>query len=193
MKKIFIVVISFFVVNILQAQDKSELNNQVISLSAPLNQLGNNECRFNLATAIAGFPEFNYERFVTDNSGFGLTVAVSLEKPGNMITRSMFLPYGRLYFGEKKDAGFFIEANMAILGQREKYNDLVYDTVTQTYSGIVPIDNRAVSFGFGCAAGAKFLARNGYIGEVIVGGGRLFGDNLIGGYPRLGFSIGKRF
>jgi len=193
MKKTFVVAISFLVVNFLYAQEKAEISNQVVSLSAPLNQLGNNEIRFNLATAIAGLPELNFERFVSDNASFGLTIAASLEKPESMITRSMFLPYGRLYFGEKKDAGFFIEANMAIIGQRDKYNEIIFDTATNTYSGQRTIDNKAVSFGFGCAAGAKFLARNGYIGEVIVGGGRLFGNNLIGGYPRFGFSVGKRF
>ena len=192
MKKIVSIIILSSFVSVLFGQDRQLLKNEVLALSAPLKQLGNNEIRFNLATAIAGLPELNYERLLSDNAGVGLSLAVSLENPIDMQTRSIFLPYGRLYFGDKKDAGFFIEANMAVAGQREKSVGIFYDSTTGTYTGR-GVDNKAVSFGFGCAAGAKFLARNGYIGELYLGGGRLFGNTIIGGYPRIGFSVGKRF
>lgn len=190
MKKISVIFISILVANFAYAQNNPAVGNQVINLSAPLHQLGDNEIRFNLASAIAGLPEFNYERFVSDNAGIGIAMAVSLEKPETMTTRSEFMPYGRIYFGDRKASGFYIEANMAMIGQREVYNDLNYSVSPPT---LVPVDNKAICFGMGGAVGAKLLTRNGFVGEIYLGGGRVFGKALVEGYPRVGFSIGKRF
>ena len=51
----------------------------------------------------------------------------------------------------------------------------------------------APNFGLGAAAGAKFLTKNGFVGEIYVGAGRLFGSSDIEVYPRAGITIGKRF
>mgnify|MGYP000146115486 CR=1 FL=1 len=51
----------------------------------------------------------------------------------------------------------------------------------------------STNFGFGAAAGVKLLARNGFVGEVYLGLGRLFGESIAGAYPRVGISLGKRF
>lgn len=147
----------------------------------------NNELRFNLVTAIAGFPELNYERFVADNFGVGLSLAASLEKFEDMSMRAIAIPYCRVYFGEKKAAGFFIEGNMALANEKEY--SYYYVSSGDQASDIA----KSTSLGFGAAIGLKFLARNGVIGEVYLGGGRLFGASLSGGYPRVGVCIGKRF
>lgn len=191
MKKIGVIFICLLIVNFVYAQDNQGISNQVIKLSAPLQQLGDNEIRFNLASAIAGLPEFNYEKFVSDNAGIGIAVAVSLEKPENMYTRSEFMPYGRIYFGERKASGFYIEANMAVVGQREYYTSYIWDINGNTTTKL--IDNKSVCFGMGGAVGAKLLTRNGFVGEIYLGGGRVFGNAIVEGYPRIGFSIGKRF
>ncbi len=161
-------------------------NREVIKQSAPLQQLGNNELRFNLIMAIAGLPEFNYERFIADNMGLGIAVAFSLENAKDMSIRSMITPYYRLYFGEKKASGFFIEGNMDILNVRNSYNSGGNwgDTVLGDYES---------HFGFGAAVGFKLLTRNGFVGEVYLGGGRNVGESDSGGYPRIGVTIGKRF
>lgn len=172
-------------------QEKKDISQEVVAQSEPLNQLGNNEIRINIATSIAGLPELNYERFIADNVGLGIAVAFSLEKPEDMEIRSEFIPYGRLYFGKKKASGFFIEGNMAVVGQRESYDDYFY-TNDGNYT-TQRIDNSQTSFGFGAAIGIKLLTRNGFVGEVYAGGGRLFGDTITGGYPRVGVAIGKRF
>lgn len=161
-------------------------NRDVIRQSAPLMQLGNNEFRFNLAYAIAGLPEISYERFIADNMGIGLSAAFSLEKAEDMSLRSILIPYYRLYFGQKKASGFFIEGNMGFVNIRNSY---VYDGGWgSSYLGDL---NSYV--GFGAAIGFKLLTRNGFVGEVYLGGGRNVGNSDDGGYPRIGITIGKRF
>ena len=155
----------------------------------------NNEIRFNIPYAIAGLPEISYERVVDDNMSIGISTAVAIEKPYNYDTdkglreRSFFCPYYRLFFGKKRAAGFYIEGNMAVVGQREKGN--VYNYITGTYNYV---DAKATSFGFGASIGLKLLSKNGFTGDFYGGWGRLFGNPIItSGYPRFGVCMGKRF
>lgn len=155
-----------------------------------LNGMDNNELRINLFMSVIGLPELSYERYIADNMGVGLSVAVSLDKMENMSTRSIILPYYRLYFGSKKASGFFIEGNMAVVGQKEFAYNHYYDGevyLREEYT------RSSTNFGFGAAAGVKLLARNGFVGEVYLGLGRLFGESIAGAYPRVGISLGKRF
>lgn len=185
-RKLTIMVMMAFCFNAFcQVTDKSN--------NANPNQSRNNEVRLNMVMAIIGFPEINYERFIADNMGVGLAAAISLEKPENMTMRSMILPYYRVYFGEKKASGFFIEGNMAVVG--EKYAEYI-DVLDPTYNSYYWTANgykSATSFGFGAAVGFKFLTRNGVVGEFFLGAGRLFGNTIEGGYPRVGICLGKRF
>jgi len=168
-------------------------NNKSYIITSPLiKEHDDNELRINLATSIIGFPELNYERFIVDNMGVGLAASVSLEKMENMSMRWYALPFYRLYFGKKKASGFFIEGNMALMGQKENYTDWHYD-INSNYvqESTYPISR--TNFGFGGAIGVKLLARNGFTGEVYLGGGRLFGNSIDTAYPRIGVCIGKRF
>lgn len=189
MKKKLIICLSFCVI----ALNLFSQENSSSTITSPsINQRDNNELRINLATSIIGFPELNYERFIEDNMGVGLAGSVSLEKIEDMSMRWYALPYYRLYFGKKKASGFFIEGNMALMGQKENYTDWHYDSNNNYVQGPTYTISRT-NFGFGGAIGIKLLARNGFIGEVYAGGGRLFGDYINGAYPRIGVCIGKRF
>jgi hypothetical protein len=171
-----------------QNEDQNPANQKMLEKSRALNQLGDNEIRLNIPYAIAGIPEINYERYLADNMGLGIAGAYSFEKVENMRLRYQLMPYARLYFGEKKASGFFIEANMGLIGQKSR--EIYYDI-----SGSIISDSlkKSINAGFGAAAGAKFLARNGFVGEVYLGMGRLFGNSIIYAYPRLGICLGKRF
>lgn len=151
---------------------------------------GNNEIKLNIAFTIAGLPEINYERIVDDNVGVGLAAAVAVDKPENMPYRYQITPFGRLYFGKKKGAGFFIEANMTACQQRERYQEWNWFDTTGT---VIYVDRSSFNLGFGAAAGVKLITKNGYVGDIFVGGGRLFGNSVAGGYLRMGLTIGKRF
>jgi hypothetical protein len=178
------IAVLFLSINVI-GQNETTVTNTTDSQAKSLKVLDDNELRINLLMSIIGLPEINYERYIADNMGVGLAVSFSLDTPENMSFRSIILPYYRLYFGSKKANGFFIEGNMAIVGQNEiSYN---YYPDGTSYS------RSSTNFGFGFAAGEKFLTRNGFIGEVYLGLGRLFGESINGAYPRVGVCLGKRF
>lgn len=147
-----------------------------------------NEIRVNLLTSVLGIPEINYEYFVEDNFGVGLAVQVSAENYQNMSLRAGFIPYGRLYFGELLNAGFFIEGNFGVLLEKYDWYDYSIPSVNvpeSTYND--------VNMGVGVSMGYKFLTKNNWVGDISIGAGRIFGDSNFGAYPRFGISIGKRF
>lgn len=140
----------------------------------------NNEIKFNAGYLLAGYPELAYERIINHESAVGISVGfnASLDIP------SVFslLPYYRVYFGEKRAAGFFIEGN-GILFAEDKY--YYADDEHTNYTGL----------GLGIAVGGKFITSRGWIGEIYGGAGRNFinTDKIINAYPRFGVTIGKRF
>ena len=180
LKAIICIAVLFLSIAVFGQQD-----NPSKDLNAPqsnsLNGSDNNELRINLLMSIVGLPELNYERFFADNMGVGLAVSIALDKVENISTRSIILPYYRLYFGNKKASGFFIEGNMAIVGQKELNYSYDYNSQVGT-----SYTSSSTDFGLGFAAGAKFLTRNGFIGEAYLGIGRLFGESINGAYPRVG-------
>ncbi len=172
-------------------------NNNRVNTNGTTYSHDNNEIRLNVATPLFGLPEINYERYVTDNMGVGLTAAFSVEKKNEMDLRWMLLTYYRVYFGEKKASGFFIEGNMAVVKEYDEYSyhNFAYDATQDAYieTGIVNYSKGLTSFGCGAAFGFKFLTRNGVTGELCLGVGRLFGNSILEAYPRIGVCIGKRF
>ncbi len=168
------------------------LSKSIQKRSEAIGHGGNNELKLNLLMTIIGAPEITYERLIGDNMGLGLTAGVSISED-DVDYKYIIMPHYRLYFGGKKANGFFIEGNAALMGNRD-YTQLYY---TDYYpSGGMHSRNweTKTQFGLGAAAGAKFLTRNGFLGEVYTGVGRVFGSRrLIEAYPRVGITIGKRF
>jgi len=191
--KVIICIAVLFLGMNLFGQDLKKVYVDETSQTKSLNGTDNNEIKVNLLTSVVGLPELNYERFLANNMGVGLAVAVSVDKIASMSLRYMALPYYRLYFGSKKASGFFIEANTALVRQKERTYDLSYDNINNTYYYTNIRIRSTTNFGFGVATGFKFLSKNGFVGEVYLGGGRLFGDPIDDAYPRLGISLGKRF
>lgn len=157
-----------------------------------LGQGGNNEIKLNLLNTVLGLAELDYERLIADNQGIGLAVAVSVtdKRVYDENYKYIISPYYRVYFGKQKANGFFVEANASVISvdqERYMYNPGNY-TVTRLE------DKTYTNFGLGVAVGFKFLTRNGILGELLLGGGRVMGkETFSGGYPRLGVSLGKRF
>ncbi len=149
---------------------------------------GKNELKLNLAYTIAGFPELNYERIIKDDMSIGIALMIGLEE--SIEYKFGIIPNYRVYFGNSKANGFFIEGNAAVITQENNdYYSYDYKRNTSSFNG----NKSQTNFGLGAAAGAKFLTKNGFVGEVYLGAGRLFGHNNAGGYPRAGVTIGKRF
>lgn len=137
----------------------------------------NDEIRVNAAYLIIGLPEISYERILSDESAVGISMGARIDKD---IEQIFFLtPFYRLYFGKKRAAGFFVEANSTIYAQ--EINDDSSDNV--------------MGLGLGFAIGGKFITKGGWVAELLAGAGRNFlnTDLIEEGYPRVGISIGKRF
>lgn len=138
---------------------------------------GNNEFKINVGYAIAGLPEMTYERIIDDGGAAGISLAFSVDD--NIDFDFIAVPYYRLYFGQKRASGFFIEANAGI-----------FSDVNDKSPG-----EKAIGFGPGLGVGGKFLTKTGWVAELVFGGGRNFiNQSVISDiYPRLGISLGKRF
>jgi hypothetical protein len=152
---------------------------------------GNNEIKINLLSAIIGMPEITYERLFKDNTAVGLSALVGIDD--DVDYKFGVIPHFRIYFGNKKASGFFIEANAAVMGI-DSYEYIYYSDNSTYWYGSSSKSKTSTRFGLGAAAGGKFLTKNGFIGELYGGVGRFFGKNReIEAYPRVGISIGKRF
>ncbi|WP_298650995.1 hypothetical protein [uncultured Proteiniphilum sp.] len=141
-----------------------------------------NEVKLNLLNTIFySFSEITYERILSADFSVGGSLGVALE-PGTYPVDFAVTPYARWFFGgnaknlQKYGAGFFIEANGAIVSTNENS----YDMKSELLAGL------------GLAIGWKYLSLNNWVGELYLGAGR-YSDSDYVGYPRLGISIGKRF
>lgn len=146
--------------------------------------LPQNEIKLNLGTTIIGlYPEISYERILSEDFSLGTALGASLSEDEYPLYFGL-MPYARWFFGgsasnlQKYGAGFFIEANGALLSQKEYLDGAASPT-------------SEIGAGLGLALGWKYLTRNHWIGELYFGGGRDFVND--GGYLRLGVTIGKRF
>lgn len=195
MKKhlILIVIIILSVVSVYGQQSQYVRTDGTTTSSDPT-VYQKNEIRLNLLESVLGLPEINYERFIEDNFGVGIAASTSLLNISESQLRSMFLVFGRLYLSNSKIcSGFYIEGNTGPVFQRAINYYYTYDS-NGYYSGTqYEKGDLYVGFGLGVATGYKFLTKNNWVGELSLGVGRVFGNNLIDAYPRVGITIGKRF
>lgn len=192
MKKILLTLSLLLAATSIFAQQSKKQNNEIQKQADSIGQGGNNEIKLNLLNTVIGLAEINYERLINDNQGLGLAVAISVIDENSYGENFNYIisPYYRVYFGKHKANGFFVEANTSILS----VNEVRYSYNPQNYSSTRLDDVSKTNVGIGVAAGFKFLTRNGILGEVFLGGGRVLGKNTYNdGFPRIGISLGKRF
>jgi len=179
MKKIFVTLVLVFTTFLGFAQEEETVEYK-------------NELKINAAYLLGGIPEISYERIIKEDQGVGVSFAFSIEN--NNFYDFIFTPYYRLYFGKKRAAGFFMEANAAFFSERgySYYYDYVDD-----YPYYHEEEESKIGAGLGLAVGGKFLAKNSWVGEIYGGLGRNFvnvdNSSFSVVYPRAGISLGKRF
>jgi len=183
MKKISFFLFSFLLSVAMFSQETVAWRGLKFSGDVPLN-----EVKLNLPWTIFGsYPEISYERILQSDISVGVTVGVGLDTDQYPYEYA-FTPHFRWFFGGNREsmrkyaAGFFIEANGSVYSQ-------VIDT------GSVPEEVSETGAGLGLALGWKYVTRNNWVGEIVLGGGRNFVENDYDAvaYPRFGISIGKRF
>ena len=142
-----------------------------------------NEIRFNSLYVpfiiLGDFYNIDYQRVLNQNTSLGLSFGgtSSLERK-RVYQREFFRSrslvfvsyYRRYFFNQKKikATGLFIEP--------------------QLYFGHFDNDS---NIGFGFSTGYKYLTKNNFVWEILLGGG-VYLDG-INGYPRTGILFGKRF
>ncbi|CAL2093097.1 hypothetical protein [Tenacibaculum sp. 190524A05c] len=154
---------------------------------------GNNELKINGLYLVAGAAEITYERILSNETALGLSVAFDIDND-NFYNFAAF-PYYRFYFGKKRAGGFFVEGNGAVLVD-EFGKDITL--TTNGNNGVITITDAGeveTKFGLGIGIGGKFLSKNGWIGELSLGVGRVLGieNDASKVYSRGGITIGKRF
>jgi hypothetical protein len=172
------------------AQNKADsLSKAVQNEAEAIGQGGDNEIKLNLLYTVIGIPEISYERLLKDNMGVGISLFAAIDKSQDY--NFALTPHFRVYFGAKKAAGFFIEGNAAVITSNSVNRYIILNGTTVYSDPSI----KSTNLGLGAAAGAKFLTRNGFTGEIYLGLGRIFGNDNGGleGYPRSGITIGKRF
>ena len=181
---LFIIVLSFY--NPLSAQNLQNKD------SLP----SKHEIRLDIFQLIIlpGF-DISYEHFIDPVSSWGVTGFVNLDSnlsEGYRFDRFEFSPYYRLYFSQKEqnNSGFFVQPFISWLST-------AYDSYTNSTDSFVSKD--FLGFAGGALIGFKWINQKNYSFEVHGGVGRYFmptneesaTDNTA--YPRINFSIGKRF
>jgi hypothetical protein len=152
-----------------------------------------NEVKLNLGTSIfALYPEFSYERIISEDFGLGASAGIALDSGSDYPMNFAFTPYARWYFGgnannlQKYGAGFFIEANGSLFSTKFAKEINYYENSTITHN-----NGDGFGAGLGVGVGWKYLSRNNWVGEFLLGVGRDFVND--DAYPRVGITIGKRF
>ena len=147
-----------------------------------------NELKLNVAYLIAGYPEILFEQVLTSETSLGISLSFAIDNKSNEEENNAYnfslIPYYRVYFGEKPNAGFFVEANLTIYSQKKTAGD-IFSSEKKGGTG----------FGIGFNVGKKYRTKNGWIGEFSFGVSRTLVNsdkvNLL--YPRAGIIIGKLF
>lgn len=154
-----------------------------------------NELKLNMGTTIfVLYPEVSYERILNTDISVGASLGLGTSTEFHQDFN--FTPYFRWFFGGNRDtmnkagAGFFIEANSSVFYRLDEkwsgyFNDKDDWEVTYSYE-------RYFATGIGLGVGWKYVTKNNWVGELMVGGGRGFSDKK-DSYPRIGLSIGRRF
>jgi hypothetical protein len=129
--------------------------------------------------------EFSYERYLSDESSFGISALFNLTKEDVSFRYNeniMITPYYRHYFTTDNQWNFFGEGFIGInSGKKEAIKD----------SG--NYDTKYTDGALGIAVGTKYIASGGLVIDLYGGVGRnLFGSNSPVLVPRVGLNIGWR-
>ena len=150
-----------------------------------------NELKICPAHLLAGSLRVDYERLLNDFSSVGLTAFYSFSSISTRrySTRleGQVLGFYRLYFGRQPVSGFFLEGSMG-LNIGSYYRSTSWPLLSERV--------HYTAFGIGLAAGWKwYIPRPGIVLDIFAGGGRVFNDDnrRMGGFPRVGVTIGRRF
>lgn len=110
--------------------------------------------------------EVTYEYVHNNNSGFGTSILVDLQSNSDYLEAFSITPFYRAYFFNKQDfgaKGFFVEGH----GKYATGEDPIFTTN----------EGRYTDFSLGLSVGQKWVNKNGFIAELLLGFSRTLGNN----------------
>ena len=122
------------------------------------------ELKGNAFLLLAGALDVSYERYLNDNNSYGASVFIAYDN--NFDKKFSLTPYYRIYFGNKKVSGFFVEG----FGMINNYKTKAYTLENMNY---VALRKATVNdFALGFTLGGKWITKSGVIFELNAGIGR---------------------
>ena len=179
MKKVFLAAFCCFSLSMYSQDEKTAYS-------------GKNEIKGNALFMVLGFPEFAYERILSDETSAGISVAFAADQQFNQ--KFNVSPYFRYFFGKKPAAGFFVEG----FGMLNQYEGNEYYYTNSSSTGVY-MEEKVTDFALGFGLGAKWLTKKGFLFELNGGIGRnllnsekndLYDQTIVG---KFGLSVGYRF
>ncbi len=122
------------------------------------------ELKGNAFLLLAGALDVSYEKYLNDNSSYGASVFIAYDKAFDK--KFSLTPYYRIYFGNKRVSGFFIEG----FGMINNYKTKAYTLENMNY---IAVRKATVNdFALGFTLGGKWITKSGVIFELNAGLGR---------------------
>ncbi len=150
--------------------------------------------------------DVSYEHFIDEVSSWGISGFVNFNLDEDYRYESFEIsPYYRLYFSQKKrhNTGFFVQPFLSFTKGVYDYNTYLYEPSNSSYDVGYFTEKDFTGLSGGALIGYKWVNQKNYSFEIHGGVGRYFitnikeqkGYNYTNGtaYPRINFSIGKRF
>lgn len=125
-----------------------------------------NEIKVNALYLVLGVFDVAYERAINDESSFGTSVTLLLDKEADINTAFAISPYYRFYFGKKPVSGFFMEG----FGLYQSINRETYYYIGNEFYQ----EEKVKAFALGIGLGGKWYTKRNVMFEI--GGG--IGRNL---------------
>lgn len=144
------------------------------------------ELRLDGLKLLAGpIAEVSYEFVKNENSGYGISILANIGSNSYSENFSV-TPFYRIYFFNKQDygaKGFFVEGFGKLSTGDDKY---IYENNNEADSN--------TDFSLGMSLGKKWVNKNGFVFEILIGASRALGGNDAGpdAYFRGGLFVGYR-
>ena len=148
------------------------------------------EWKGNALLLLGGALDISYEKYISDDSGYGISAFIAYDK--DLDRKFSLTPYYRIYFGQKKAAGFFIEG----FGMINNYRTTAYTFESMNFIALRQATVTDLALGFGL--GGKWVTKKGILFEINTGVGRnlLYKEDNVNRMEfvgRGGIGIGYRF
>tara|TARA_B110001450_G_scaffold123411_1_gene116249 strand:+ start:435 stop:1037 length:603 start_codon:yes stop_codon:yes gene_type:complete len=192
----FIISLTSYSQDNIQQVEVVETDTQIQKFSK---EIGQNELKFDFLSLLA-YDSFSatYERMNDTSTAYGVSMLINFGDDNGLNDNFAMTPYYRIYFLESEDYGgygFFAEVFSKFgFGESEDSSAVLFDSDGYSYYGI----ENYFDVSLGVALGRKWINRQGYSFEFLVGLGKnlLYDNDQIDRTETMGrfsASIGKRF